>query len=246
MSFIQATARFCGSSIGRKILVAVTGVAMVLFLAGHLAGNLLMYVGPDAVNEYAHQLKHMLHGSAVWIARFGLLACFVVHIYFTITLAMENKAARPQSYAMRKPVQATLASRTMVLSGLVVLSFVIYHLLHFTILGVDPRFKNLPHDAQNRPDVFTMVHMGFSNPLISGFYILSLFLLCTHLSHGIASLFQTLGLRSKKTAVTIKTAGLIYCAIIFLGFSSIPVSVLTGVIKPHTASPKLETTSVSQ
>jgi succinate dehydrogenase / fumarate reductase cytochrome b subunit len=207
------------SSIGRKIIVALTGLALVLFLAGHLAGNLLIYAGPDAFNEYAHFLHTFLHGMGVWIARIGLLVCLVLHVWFTILLTKENKAARPK-YAHEATVQAPKSSRMMIWSGLTILAFIVYHLLHFTI-RID---SNLAKMGETSP--WHMVIEGFQNPLVVIFYVIAMTLLCSHLSHGVASIFQTLGLRSKKTAGPIKFISKTYAVIVYLGFISIPLAVL--------------------
>lgn len=207
------------SSIGRKIIVALTGLALVLFLAGHLAGNLLIYAGPDAFNEYAHFLHTFLHGMGVWIARIGLLVCLVLHVWFTILLTKENKAARPK-YAHDATVQAPKSSRMMIWSGLTILAFIVYHLLHFTI-RID---SNLAKMGETSP--WHMVIEGFQNPPVVIFYLIAMTLLCSHLSHGVASIFQTLGLRSKKTAGPIKFISKAYAVIVYLGFISIPLAVL--------------------
>lgn len=242
MTLFRAIAAFCGSSIGRKILVAVTGILLLLFLAGHLAGNLLIYAGREAINSYAYTLHHLLHGSFIWIARFGLLACVVIHIVFTILLTKENRAARENRYQAPATIQATFASRTMIWSGLIIFAFVVYHLLHFTV-QVTPGVKAEPmagpavSDAYGVPqgavvkDVYNMVVAGFSNWFVSAFYILAMALLCIHLSHGFASSFQTLGLRSKRTASLIKKVGIGYALVIFFGNISIPISVLTGIVE---------------
>lgn len=243
MTFFKAIAAFCGSSIGRKILVAVTGIGLLLFLAGHLAGNLLIYLGPAAINTYAYELHHLLHGSFLWIARIGLLAFAVIHVVFTVLLVRENRGARVSRYEHPKTVQATLASRTMILSGLVILAFVVYHLLHFTV-QVTPGVSavqvpgstvvveyGLPGNAVVF-DVYSMMVTGFSHWFVSAFYILAMALLCAHLSHGFASVFQTLGLRSKRTAKVIKNVGIAYALVIFFGNISIPISVLVGIVKP--------------
>ena len=207
------------SSIGRKIIVALTGLALVLFLAGHLAGNLLIYAGPDAFNEYAHFLHTFLHGMGVWIARIGLLVCLILHVWFTILLTKENKAARPK-YAHDATVQAPKSSRMMIWSGLTILAFIVYHLLHFTI-RID---SNLAKMGETSP--WHMVIEGFQNPPVVIFYLIAMTLLCSHLSHGVASIFQTLGLRSKKTAGPIKFISKAYAVIVYLGFISIPLAVL--------------------
>ena len=210
---------FVKSSIGRKIIVALTGLALVLFLAGHLSGNLLIFAGEEAFNEYAKFLHTFLHGMGVWIARIGLLVCFVAHIFFTILLTKENKAARPK-YEHDATVQAPKSSRIMIWSGLTILAFVIFHLLHFTV-RTDSALAAL---GETSP--WKMVIEGFQNPLVVLFYLIAMTLLCSHLSHGVASIFQTLGLRSKKTAGPIKLIAKAYAVVIYVGFISIPLAIL--------------------
>ncbi|MEN8775274.1 MAG: succinate dehydrogenase cytochrome b subunit [Akkermansiaceae bacterium] len=210
---------FVKSSIGRKIIVALTGLALVLFLAGHLSGNLLIFAGQEAFDEYAHFLHTFLHGMGVWIARIGLLACFVVHIWFTVLLTKENKSARPK-YAHEATVQAPKSSRIMIWSGLTILAFVIFHILHFTI-RTDGELASLGDESP-----WKMVIVGFQSPLVVIFYLIAMTLLCSHLSHGVASIFQTLGLRSKKTAGPIKILSKVYAIVIYLGFISIPLAIL--------------------
>ncbi|MDA9831356.1 succinate dehydrogenase cytochrome b subunit [Akkermansiaceae bacterium] len=218
---------FAKSSIGRKIIVAVTGLALVLFLAGHLTGNLLIFAGRDAFNDYAQFLHEVFHGAGVWIARIGLLACFVAHVWFTILLTRENKTAR-KKYAHQATVQAPKSSLIMIWSGLTILAFIIFHLLHFTVkAGTDyASFMQVMPDGSERHDAWKMVIVGFSNPLVAIFYIIAMTLLCSHLSHGVASIFQTLGLRTKKTAGPINVLSRIYAIVIYLGFISIPLAIL--------------------
>jgi len=210
---------FAKSSIGRKIIVALTGLALVLFLAGHLSGNLLIFVGPEAFNEYAHFLQTFLHGTGVWIARIGLLVCLVLHVWFTILLTKENKAARTK-YAHDATVQAPKSSRIMIWSGLTILAFIVFHLLHFTV-RVDSDLAKLGDTSP-----WHMVIVGFQSPLVVIFYVIAMTLLCSHLSHGVSSIFQTLGLRSKKTATPIALLSKAYALVIYLGFISIPIAVL--------------------
>ncbi|MDA8976545.1 succinate dehydrogenase cytochrome b subunit [bacterium] len=218
---------FAKSSIGRKIIVAVTGLALVLFLAGHLTGNLLIFAGRDAFNDYAQFLHEVFHGAGVWIARIGLLACFVAHVWFTILLTRENKTART-NYDHQATVQAPKSSLIMIWSGLTILAFIIFHLLHFTVkAGTDyASFMQVMPDGSERHDAWKMVIVGFSNPLVAIFYIIAMTLLCSHLSHGVASIFQTLGLRTKKTAGPINVLSRIYAIVIYLGFISIPLAIL--------------------
>jgi len=227
-AFTHAIREFLASSIGKKILVALSGIVLVLFVAGHLAGNLLIYRDPSEINSYAHELRELLHGSFLWIARAVLLLTVVVHISCSVMLARENQVARKVKYRRRHFMDASLASRTMALSGLVILAFVIFHLLHFTVQVTDPEFKEMHYmlDGEKVHDVHAMVVKGFQDKWVSGFYILSMGLLCVHLSHGFASLFQTLGLRSSRTELVLKRIGIAYALVIFLGNISIPISIL--------------------
>jgi len=220
--------RFWNSSIGKKLLVGVTGIVLVLFLMGHLAGNLLTFQGRHAMNDYAEFLHTMLHGSGIWIARVVLITVFVLHILATIALTRENRAAKPEKYQCDATVAASRSSRIMIWSGLVVLAFVLFHILHFTV-RVSPALANLPDPSNpGRHDVWGMVIKGFQNPLVVGFYVIALTLLCSHLSHGIASIFQTLGLSTRQTRSAIEKFSQVLAIIIWLGFISIPLSIAFG------------------
>jgi succinate dehydrogenase / fumarate reductase, cytochrome b subunit len=223
---------YWSSSIGKKLIVATTGIALVLFLGGHMTGNMLIYMGQKAFNDYAELLHHLLHGAGIWIARAGLLAAVTLHVAATIALTRQNKSARKQ-YAFQATIQASKSSRIMVWSGLTILAFVVYHLLHFTIRAGN-EFNNptlytdkahLAATGLIRHDAWKMVIDGFSVWYVGAFYVISMSLLCSHLSHGVASIFQTLGLRSKKSASSIELFSKAYSAAIWLGFVSIPVSI---------------------
>jgi succinate dehydrogenase / fumarate reductase cytochrome b subunit len=221
---------FWSSSIGKKIVVAVTGLVLTLFLAGHLVGNLVVFLGREAFNDYAQFLHHALHGGAVWIARASLLPCLVLHVVATVQLTKRNKAAR-QPYAHPATIQATKSSRIMIWSGLTILAFVIYHLLHFTVHAgntygsyVDPDY--LIKTGEERMDAWKMVIDGFSVWYVAAFYILSMTLLCSHLSHGVQSIFQTLGLRSRKAQGLLQGLSRGYALVIWAGFISIPIAIL--------------------
>lgn len=222
--------RFCSSSIGRKWIVAVTGLGLFGFVIGHLIGNLQMFLGDngEAINRYGAFLQGL--GELLWAIRLGLLAMVVLHIVFTIKLRLESRAARPERYAVTQYRAASSPARWMALSGLMVLCFIIFHLLHFTVQSVDPSYLTL-HDAQGRHDVYRMVIKGFSNVYVAGFYILAVGLLALHLNHGIASMFQTLGLNSGKVRPLWDKGGPALSWLIFLGYASIPVAVLTGIVK---------------
>ena len=204
---------------------------LILFVLGHLLGNLQIFLGPEWINGYAEHLREL--GPLLWIIRGGLLLVVLLHIYYTIQLAIENRRARPERYRRKDTVKATLASRSMALSGLVLLAFIIYHLLQFTIRVTDPRFSVLPKDSLGHNDVYSMMVLGFSSPLESGFYILAMFLLTLHLSHGSSSFFQSLGLNNQKLAPRLELGGKIFAWLLFFGYTSIPTAVLLGWVRLH-------------
>jgi succinate dehydrogenase / fumarate reductase, cytochrome b subunit len=218
------------SSLGKKYIMAVTGFLMFLFVIGHLVGNLQVFLGAEAINRYGHFLQSNL--ELVWPARIGLLVILVLHIWSAAKLSLENRAARPVGYATYQPVGSTYASRTMLMSGLIVLAFIIYHLLHFT---VQTQYINLTGqnfttfmDPEKRHDIFKMMVVGFNNGWVSGFYILGVGLLCLHLSHGVSSMFQSIGWKNEIYRPILDKAAQGLAALIFLGYASIPVAILLG------------------
>ncbi|HEY5704645.1 MAG TPA: succinate dehydrogenase cytochrome b subunit [Terrimicrobiaceae bacterium] len=224
------------SSIGKKVVVALTGIVLVLFVIGHMLGNLTVFFGRDVINAYAMHLRDL--GPLLWLIRLFMLASVAVHIWFTMLLWKENLAAHPQKYAVFAPMKTTIFARTMRLTGLFVLAFIVFHLAHFTLLLVDPGYASYHADLHGREvhDVYRMVIEGFRNPIISLFYIVSLALLAFHLSHGIGSLFQTLGVTDKKMRSYYETGAGILAWVLFAGYISIPVSILifglgNGVVK---------------
>lgn len=218
--------RFYASSIGKKILVALTGLALAGFVLGHMIGNLLVFVGPDAINEYGHMLQHALHGAGVWIARIGLLVAVVVHIVATIQLTKANRAARPDRYGQHKQQVASKSSSVMIWSGLTILAFIIYHLLHFTVhAGNDYGSYMTTLHGETVHDVYRMVIAGFSWFPAVAFYIIAMVLLCSHLSHGVGSIFQTLGIATDKTDPLFKAIGKAFALLILVGNCSIPVAI---------------------
>ncbi len=225
----RAILSFWDSSIGKKILVAGTGIALLLFLPGHMIGNLLLFAGKDAINEYALWLHTLGHGGAVWIARIGLLAALVVHVLLTIQLTARNRAVR-QKYSHPATNRASRSSRMMIWSGLTILAFIIYHISHFTVrIGNDYNgttyLTSLPGHEGDVHNVHKMIIDGFSHTGNTVFYMIAITILCSHLSHGFASVFQTLGLRSRKSDLLIARAGWGYALLIWVGFLSIPVAV---------------------
>ena len=151
--------------------MALTGLALFLFVVAHLAGNLQVFLGPEEINRYGDFLQTNL--ELIWPARIGLLVIVLLHIWSAIQLTIENRAARPQPYAQHEVVAASYASRTMFWSGLIIAAFIIYHLLHFTVQvqGINLTGKSFVdlHDAKGRHDVYAMLVLGFKNPLVAGF-----------------------------------------------------------------------------
>jgi succinate dehydrogenase / fumarate reductase cytochrome b subunit len=221
---------FYRSSVGKKMIVAVTGIILILFVVGHLLGNLQIFLGPDWINAYSQHLRDL--GPLLWLIRIVLLATALMHIYFTILLAIENRRARPEPYVDREYVKASWASRHMVVSGVVVLAFIIFHLLHFTARKFNPQFPLLKLDPLNRYDVYSMMVYGFENVYVSIFYVIGLFLLTLHLTHGSSSFFQSLGLNDRKLTPRLALGGRIFAWLLFAGYTSIPVAILLGLIKP--------------
>jgi len=225
-SLISALPTFYHSSIGKKFLVALTGGFLVLFVLGHMIGNLLIFKGPDAINEYGHMLQSAGHGMLVWVARLFIFGAIGVHAWATISLTRANRLARVDRYARHTPQASTVSSRTMIFSGLTILAFFIYHILHFTVhAGNDYGSYMTTVDGVPVHDVYRMVIAGFSWLPASVFYVIAMTLLCSHLSHGVSSMFQTLGLNTEKTAPFYKTVGRAYALVILVGNCSIPIAV---------------------
>jgi succinate dehydrogenase / fumarate reductase, cytochrome b subunit len=222
MSWFQ---RYVRSSVGAKQVMAVTGLGMVLFAIIHMTGHLQMFGGQEMYNAYAHFLQNL---EVKWVARAGLIGIVLVHIVTALGLVAKNRAARPVPYAMYRARASTPMSRYMAVTGLVILAFIIYHLLHFTIGTVQPEFHHLL-DAKGRFDAYTMYVRGFQSPLIFVSYAVAVFMLCMHLGHGASSWLQSLGWRHPK--YQLDKIGPIIGIVLFLGYIAPPTAVLLGVIK---------------
>lgn len=215
------------SSVGKKILMAVTGQMMLLFVIIHVIGNSTVYFG--GLNAYAEQLHAM--PLLVWISRSVMLTMFVFHFFFGIQLTLENHAAKPETYALKKNLRTTFAGKSMIWTGLLIGAFLVYHLLHFTFQVTDPETSSrLMNDAAGRPDVSKMVILGFQSFFIVSIYIFALISMLLHLIHGIGSSFQTLGLNNDKTMPVTTKAGSIAAIVLFLGYVSIPLVILAGIL----------------
>jgi succinate dehydrogenase / fumarate reductase, cytochrome b subunit len=227
------------STVGRKIVVAVTGTALTGFVIAHMAGNLHIFQGRDALNSYAHMLKEL--GPILWAMRLGLLACLILHMYCSITLKMQSVAARPIRYVYENTAQATLASRTMVRTGVVIFVFIVFHLAHYTFGWIDrmPDGRNYleVHDSLTGwQDVYAMTVHGFRNSLVSILYLIAQAILWVHMSHGVASVFQTLGISTPRTWPFFRLLGLTIASIVVLGNIVIVVAVWFNLLPAEAAA----------
>ena len=214
------------SAVGRKVLMAITGQCMVLFAVVHLVGNSSIFVGPDGINAYAKHLHDL--GPLVWVFRAGLLALVSTHIFFGVQLTLENNAANPDGYAVKRQLKTTFASSTMIWTGLVLLAFIIIHLLHFTARVFPGVVQGV--DALGRFDVFTMVVAAFKNGGIVAVYLVAMCALFLHLSHGIQSFFQTMGWNTDRTQCGISAIGKAVAFILLAGYAVIPLSIMASAL----------------
>ncbi len=219
---------FYGSSVGKKITVAVTGALMVLFTLGHMIGNLQIFEGPGEhggkakLDKYAELLR--IEPGFLWLIRIVLLVTVIVHVITIIQLTLENKRARGGAYAMKKAQAATISSRTMFWGGLVLGAFVVFHLLHLTTGTVFPQYYE-------HLRVYTNVVTSFQNPLVAGIYIVAMAVIFLHLNHGIKSGFETLGVTHPTYVNLVRRGGPILAFLIAAGFMLVPVAILAGWVK---------------
>ncbi len=216
-------ARFFESTNGKKLVMAVSGLVLFAFVIGHMVGNLQAFEGPKKLNDYGHFLHSV--PEILWAVRIGLLLSVGAHIWAATGLALRNYEARPVSYAKRKNVNSSYASRTMYWSGPILLAFIIYHLLHLTAGVVHPGGEFI------EGDVYHNVVAGFSVWWVSAWYIFSMILLCLHLRHGVWSMFQSMGFNHPRHTPILNKAALVFALVVACGFISVPVGVLTGIIQ---------------
>ena len=218
------------SSLFKKYLMALTGIVLVGFVFVHMAGNLQVLLGQEAINAYAHALQN-LPAPILWGSRLFLLVCVLIHAITAYQLIKENRAARPRSNEVEVTKRAGWSSLRMGLTGSLMLAFIVFHLLHFTIRTIFPEYNDLKTtvgspDGSEIHDVYNMILAGFRVDAIAIFYVTCMFLLCRHLAHGVSSMFQTLGLRSESWRSRLDLFASAYGWIIFFGFSIIPVLVM--------------------
>jgi succinate dehydrogenase / fumarate reductase cytochrome b subunit len=239
------------SSLGSKYVMALTGVALIAFVVAHMLGNLLIFLGPDALNSYAHSIKDK--PALLWTARVGLLVVFVIHLAVGVRLALQNQKARGVAYVYEDTVQASWASRHMLLTGFVLLAFIVFHVAQFTF-GVVTSYPagyrsggrlgtinyldlhesvategGAAHAAE-RQDVYRMVISGFREGWVTATYIIAQVFLWLHLRHGASSWFQSLGLNHPGYNPLIRAFGPVLATAVLIGNCSIPLAVLFRVI----------------
>jgi succinate dehydrogenase / fumarate reductase cytochrome b subunit len=234
--------RIWNSSLGKKYIMAVTGGALFVFVVGHLLGNLQVFLPKEKINAYSQFLRSNL--ALLWTVRLGLLACVVLHIVAAARLSAENKAARGLGYEGNPvPPATSYASRTMLMSGLIVAAFVIYHLLHFTwqaqwvnFIGKDfdsPEFTAILPNGSPGHDVHRMMVEGFQRGTVMLFYLVGVGLLCLHLSHGLSAMFQSMGWRNQRWTQLLERCARVASWLIFLGYASIPVALWLRLVPSH-------------
>ena len=214
------------SSVGRKILMAVTGLILVSFICVHLLGNMSLFVGADAINAYAHKLQSL--GPIVWIFRLVMLAVFAVHVAFGIALTVENSSARPIAYMQKVNETSTFSSRSMIVTGVVILVFVVMHILHFTGHFWVDNVESLVVPATGYFDVYTMVVQGFNKVAFLLVYLIAMACVFLHIFHGIGSFFQTLGLTNDKTLDYVGNFGKLVSFVLVIGYFAV---VIFGAVK---------------
>ena len=209
---------FYRSTIGRKIAMAVSGIVLVVFVMGHMTGNLLAFQGRARLDAYSHFLQSS--APVLWTVRAVLFLAAIVHIHSALTLTRDARAARPAGYARREVLAATAGARTMRWGGVLLLVFIVYHLLHFTTGTLHPDFV--------RGQVYDNLVIGLSVPAVAVFYLVAMLALALHLSHGVWSLFQTLGVSHPHLERGRRALALLLALVVPAGFAAIPLAVLLG------------------
>jgi len=222
---------FWTTVIGKKVVMAATGTVLVSFVIGHMLGNLKIFSGAQDINSYARFLREvgnpeLGYGELLWVVRAVLLSCVILHVTAAVQLSRMNWQARPQDYRVKKDLGATLASRTLRWGGLLLAIFIVIHLLHLTVGAVGFRAGQF-HDLA----VYQNVVAAFAIWPVSAFYVLAMAALGLHLDHGIWSACQTLGLNSTYNEHSLRLVSRTFALVVFLGFISVPVAVLTGWVR---------------
>ncbi len=222
-----------GTSIGKKMVMAASGLVLFGFVIGHMLGNLQVFLGPDAINGYSHTLHET--PALLWGTRITLLVAVAAHIVSAVQLNNSNVAARPIRYQVRKDVATSYAARTMMVSGPLLLLYIIYHLAHLTFgvtKGLNYTHLNLPQgDANGLPDVYANIVASFKVPWLTFIYVVAQCALAMHLYHGAWSLFQSLGINHARYNETLRSSAVAVGMAVCVGFVSVPLAVLFGYVK---------------
>lgn len=211
---------FWRSLVGKKVIMAVTGVILLLFLIGHLIGNLQIFVGPERLNAYSEFLKRL--GELLWVVRFVLLASLVLHVIASVQVSLASKRARPADYEKKKSIETSYAARTMIWSGPLIFLYVAYHLAMFTFLVTGPGYSPT--------DVYRNEVLAFRVPAISAVYVLAMIFLGMHLYHGAWSMLHTLGASNPRYRFLRRAIAPVVAIAITAGYIAIPIAVLMGFI----------------
>ena len=229
ISPIDRAVRFYEAPIGKKAVMALTGVILFGYVIAHLLGNLQIYASsPDQINRYAAFLHNPANTIPLWAARTFLLVAVLLHITASVQLWLQNRTARPIGYVKKNDVPASYAARTMIWSGPIVGAFIVFHVLHLTVGAVLP-LQDVGGNPTT-PDVYHNVISGFQNYGVSAFYIIAMILLCTHLYHGIWSMFQSMGINHPRYTPLLKKGAAIVAILIAIGNCSIPIAVMAGLL----------------
>jgi succinate dehydrogenase / fumarate reductase cytochrome b subunit len=206
--------------------MAVTGIVLFLYAIAHMLGNLQVFIGQDAINSYGVLLRTF--PPFLVVARTVLLLSVGLHIIAAIRVTLLNRAARPERYAVRKAQEASYAARTLLVSGVLIATYVVYHVMHFTTRNLNTTYSEL-HDSAGRHDIYSMVVGSFQNPAIAIAYIVAMVLVAMHLSHGIGSFMQTLGWTHPRYGT--RHLGPVIATIIAIGYIAVPVASLLGILE---------------
>jgi succinate dehydrogenase / fumarate reductase cytochrome b subunit len=213
---------FFSSTVGTKILIAITGLALFLFLVGHLTGNMLLFVGPEAFNAYSHAL---ISNPLIYVVEAGLVAIFLLHVFKAVTNWARNRGARPAGYAEKKwaghTSRKSVASSTMIYTGVVTFAFVVFHLVTFKY---GPWYTTMGKEGEVR-DLYRLTVEVFQSPVMVVFYVASMILIFLHLRHGLSSALQSLGVNHPRYNGAITKAGIALAILIGGGFATIPLAI---------------------
>jgi succinate dehydrogenase / fumarate reductase cytochrome b subunit len=226
---------FWQSQIGKKIVMAVTGLIGVGFVIGHMVGNLQVFEGAEKINAYGRFLHHTV-GMELWAVRAVLIAAVVLHVVAALQLTRQAQASRPHGYRQRAPQVSTLASRTMRWGGVLLLVFIVLHILHFTTRSFPGYQGTVVIDGVETVDVYTNLVTAFTNPLWVLFYVVAMVALGFHLYHGVWSSLRTLGAAKPSPHPLRRKVALLLAAAIWAGFTIVPIGVFLGFARPEPAA----------